>query len=861
MNISDYYNICDIDTLLENEVNIYAHTSSKKDAETLTRHSYLTVNFFKQLEKEKGIDKILNNIVNNLNIKGKKGDEFLPKDACEIIIGMFVDAIYLHDLGKINPSFQVNVLKNEKINLDKEHMTNESNHSLLSAMLYIDIYREVIEQNINDKKIRRYLYTILFNFSYVISRHHSYLEDLSKARFNDKLEQKFKKLKEDDFEVTYYKFKDRFLGRKKLMPTKLKDEYEPMDVYILSKLLYSAIVCCDFYATYKYFEEDEVNFKYINNIDDIFQIYKNNEIYKDIQKYKKNKNFFGENNINSLRSELFIEAENNLLKKFDEGNIYYLESPTGSGKTNTSINLALNIIKQSKEINKIFYVFPFNTLVEQTKATFNSIFNENIQKDFKVAVINSITPIITEEELKESEYIQYVNYGRDLLNRQMLNYPVVLTTHVNFFNYLFGVGREVNLPLISICNSVVIIDEIQSYRNSIWPEIIEFLNKYSKLLNIKIIIMSATLPKLDDLITNDKGAFAELIENKDKYYNNKAFKDRVILNFDMLSKNKISEEKLIEAIDNVFNNKGKARVLVEFITKKSARYFYNKFKEKYKGIRPVVEITGDDSNYNRKKIINEINRKDNNNKIFCKDILVIATQVIEAGVDIDMDIGFKDISMIDGEEQFLGRINRSFTKPECYAYFFNYDDATRIYKDDFRLEYNLLNREYQKYLKNKNFKDFYENCFKRLKDKKSELNENNIDGFYKNEVMNCDFQKIYNHMALIQNKNYQIFLAYDLEIENKKIIRGIDVWNDYDKLTNNNTERYAKNRIDLSKISEKMSYFTYNYSDFGNKIDKKPKFFHKNIGNFYLIENGKEFITEDGKFDREKYYNQFRQFS
>ncbi|NFV11670.1 CRISPR-associated helicase Cas3' [Clostridium sporogenes] len=857
MNISDYDSICDIDELLENEVNICAHTSSKKDGETLTRHSYLALNFFKQLEKEKGIDKILSNIVNNLKIKGKEEDELLPKDACDIIIKMFIDGIYLHDLGKINPAFQVNVLKNEKINLDKEHITNESKHSLLSAILYIDIYREFIEKNINDKKIRRYLYTILFNFSYAISRHHSYLEDLSKCGYTDKLQQKFERLKKDDFEVTYYKFKDRLLVRKKLMPTKLKDEYDPIDIYILSKLLYSAIVCCDFYATYKYFEENESNLKYINNIDDVFKVYINNKIYKDIQGYKNDKSFFGENNINSLRSELFLESESKLLKKIDKGNIYYLEAPTGSGKTNTSINLSLNIIKQSGDINKIFYIFPFNTLVEQTKATFDSIFNEKIQQDFKVAVINSMTPIITEEEFKENEDTEDINYGRDLLNRQMLNYSVVLTTHVNFFNYLFGVGREVNLPLISICNSVVIIDEIQSYRNSIWPEIIKFLNKYSKLLNIKIIIMSATLPKLDDLMTNDKETFVDLIEDKGDYYNNIVFKDRVILNFDMLSKHRISEEKLIEEIDKIFNNKGRARVLVEFITKKSARYFYNKFKEKYKGIRTVVEITGDDSNYNRKKIINEINKKDDNNKVVCEDILVIATQVIEAGVDIDMDIGFKDISMLDGEEQFLGRINRSFTKKGCYAYFFNYDDATRIYKDDFRLEYNLLNREYQEYLKNKNFREFYNNCFKRLKDKKNELNENNIDGFYKNEVMNCDFQKIYNHMKLIQNENYQIFLAYDLEIEDKKIIKGIDVWNEYEKLINDKTEKYAKNIIDLSKIAERMAYFTYNYSDFGDKVDRKPKLFDKNIGNFYLIENGKEFITEDGKFDRDKYYNQF----
>lgn len=51
-----------------------------------------------------------------------------------------------------------------------------------------------------------------------------------------------------------------------------------------------------------------------------------------------------------------------------------------------------------------------------------------------------------------------------------------------------------------------------------------------------------------------------------------------------------------------------------------------------------------------------------------KDLILVATQVIEAGVDIDMDVGYKNISLLDSEEQFLGRINRS-CKRKGMAYF------------------------------------------------------------------------------------------------------------------------------------------------------------------------------------------------
>ncbi len=61
-------------------------------------------------------------------------------------------------------------------------------------------------------------------------------------------------------------------------------------------------------------------------------------------------------------------------------------------------------------------------------------------------------------------------------------------------------------------------------------------------------------------------------------------------------------------------------------------------------------ITGDSSIQERKDIIADIENM--------QEVILVATQVIEAGVDIDMDIGYKDISRLDSEEQFIGRINR-----------------------------------------------------------------------------------------------------------------------------------------------------------------------------------------------------------
>ncbi|MCC9294954.1 CRISPR-associated helicase Cas3' [Clostridium sp. WLY-B-L2] len=853
--------------VIENLEKLYAHRDEDnvKIPELLVQHLDRTLYFFNKLCDEKNVDNVIYNILVNVEFDGQK----LNEKCCDFIKELFVDALYFHDIGKINPAFQY-VKMNNKLEFDDKEDGLDTKHSQLGALLFVHMYinkiNEIDEDGIDG--VQGFLRHILFSFAYVISRHHTYLDDLEKVDFYDTLENVYNRVKDKVSYIRYYKNSKDLIENfnMKLLnnSNRYGDGHSPYEIYILVKLLYSAIVTCDFYATSYYETSKEPNFNYINNVEEIFEIYKNTNIYKGIEKYKKDKNYFNDIPINALRTDMFLEAEKSLLKEqvVNNNNIFYLEAPTGSGKTNTSINLALNIIKSEPNINKIFYIFPFNTLVEQTKITLYNIFSEK----FKIAVINSITPIITTQNDEDG----MKDYKEDLLNRQMLQYPVILTTHVNFFNYLFGLGRESNLPLVHLCNSVIILDEIQSYRNSIWPEIIKLMDTYGKYLNMKIIIMSATLPKLDNLIKDVKSNFYELITCKDKYYNNKLFKNRVLLNFELLDcglkdRNEIKEN-ILNKINEVVTERKQSRILIEFIKKTTARDFYNTLREAYIEKR-IVEITGDDSNYYRKKILAEINAKYSDDcklgkkgELVLKDVIVVATQVIEAGVDIDMDVGFKDISLLDGEEQFLGRINRSCQRKNCIAYFFNYDKSETIYREDYRLEKDLMNIEYREFLINKDFQAFYNLCFQRLNEKKNKNNEESMKSLDK-EVQSLNFKTVNERLKLITESNYQLFLAYTLEIEEDGesiTIDGKELWQEYKKLYKNDEIGYAERTIKLSEFAQKISYFTYSYVDYSNKYDNKPKKYEDRMGNLFYVENGEDYMIEDEatgckKFDIGKY--------
>ena len=829
---------------IKNLDKLYAHfidnDGKVEKYELLEEHMDSSIKYFSKIITEKNLD----------NIFVSFEDEFLKGFSVEAINlwkELIYNVIYCHDLGKSNPNFQVLRMNNNNFQL-----TSSANprHSMNSACIYFNYYlTKVLSMNREEKKTLLFFLTIN---SFIISKHHSELYNV---------EEFFEKL------INKYENKDEFINcvddiTKKISQNKLKsifckkiEEYEGtsnwscISIYIYVRFIYGLLVSCDFYATYDFQNKKDVEeLGIIKDVDRYYNLFKESKVYKNIEKYKKflegvGESPFKENDINKLRSEMFLDSEEHLLKTLDK-HIFLLEAPTGSGKTNSSMNLAFKILKNKKDINKLFYIFPFNTLVEQTKDSFFNIFENDNDIKNEVAVINSITPIKIYDEVDYNSK-EYKDYEKSLLSRQFLHYPINLSTHVNLFKYLFGIDRESAFPLIHLANSVIILDEIQSYRNEIWKEIILFLKAYSRLLNIKIIIMSATLPDLSKLSYEEEG-FARLITNREKYFNNPLFKNRVEVDFSLLDidSSDIGDILLQKVIDEAvsIDDKLDGKVVVEFIKKSSAENFYNELKEvvEEEGLdKEVLLITGDDNKVERKRIIDKIKES--------KNVILIATQVIEAGVDIDMDLGFKDISILDSEEQFLGRINRSCRKENCKVFFFNKDEASNIYKNDIRKKQDLVlkNEDIKEMLINKNFDDFYDKVLEILEEVRKEENDGNIDDFRKNSVCTLKFKEIEEKMKLIKDdrRKYTIFLNTDIE-ENGEIISGSEIWNKYKKLLTDNKLAYAERKVKLSQIAEKVDYFTY-------EVDKINFSYDDILGDLVYIEDGEKYF-ENGKFSRMK---------
>jgi len=831
----------------------YAHCDrgNGKNPEILKEHVDRCYHYFEELWEHKNFKAVFENFQKELAPE-------LSDEGIKLFYSLIVNVIIFHDCGKINPRFQSIKMKNTLKKWTAIDCLDGTKHSILSAAIYFDYFYEKIQESLLSKDEKNMIHVFMLVNAYVISRHHGNLsrfeEFLEEFQPNRQLADIFSCMNQGDFTEVYHGpfcKRDRHMMNMPRQNTRiyhsfLEKQSSHAGLYTYIRFLFSVLVSCDYYATSEYDNGIQMSaFGTIENTEFVTQ-YEQSERVKQIRRFNPESCVDDKKDINILRNRMFYEAEQTLLENKD-ANVAFAEAPTGAGKSNLAMNCSLKLL--DKNINKIFYVYPFNTLVEQNYDTLEKIYGKtDIFKS--IAVINSITPIPLNgtrkfwENLDKEENEKF--YQKALLDRQFLNYPFILTTHVNLFQIMFGCEREAAISFYQLAGSVVVLDEIQSYKNVLWTEIMMFLQCYSRLLNMKIIIMSATLPKLD-MLTGNHEKVVNLIENPEKYFQDARFKKRVALSYELLYQDKKTEMKELYA--HVLGQAQKGRkLLMEFITKTSAEKFYHMLTESGREDLQIFCMTGDDNQIDRKRILREMDTADKD-----KAVILVATQVVEAGIDIDMDIGYKDISKLDSEEQFIGRINRNF-KRKGVVYFFDMDNESGIYKEDYRVDtvYTLRKDEMKQLLADKNFGKYYDYILKGIRKYRNDRkNENGIEAFVDN-VKKLDFVWISQKMKLIDKNDdwkMSVYFAREITTDTGEIIDGKQVWERYRELLSDMTMNYAKKQILLSEVKSKMSYFIYQI-----KIDNSLDY-NDRIGELYLIEDAEQYF-ENGRLNTDKFYSQ-----
>ncbi len=803
---------------------------SKDNTESLKEHIDLVYDYFLLLVKENGLEK-------NLDMLFEESvlllDEVSNREAfANFVKNLFAKAVYWHDMGKMNPNFQAD---KEKMNNSEFHeikLSEGSNHSPLGAYLFINhSLEELYNENWDEDEIE-IIESIIYLFGYFISKHHGSIYQSNEFDFKEDVEQFLELFSIEKSYMNIHKDENRIFSTVYDYIESSKDT-----LFLLSKSLFSLLIISDYYATAQFMNfgnRKELVYNDFGLIDDKFRdkIYK--EFYKkqflDGIENKSDKDFpsFDElqeksnDNLNHLRNKLFVEVKENLQNNLDK-NLFYIEAPTGAGKTNLSVMSAVEILKEDKSINKIFYVFPFTTLITQTYDSIKNVLN-----------LDNSEIVQLHSKAKYNESGKDGVYGDEktnFLDNQFMNYPITLFSHVKFFNILTGVSKDDNYIFHRLANSIVIIDEIQTYSPDLWSSMVYLLDSFAKKFNIKFIVMSATLPKIGDIIDSE---FTFLVSNKQRYFTNPNFGKRVTIDTKTI---KVKEPKSIysrvlkesKAYQKLETNAiGNIRTIIEFITKKGADEFYQEAVEKNKKFFDEIFIlSGTILEPRRREIIDFLkNEKD-------KNVLLVTTQVVEAGVDIDMDIGFKERSLVDSDEQLAGRINRNSSKEGNKLFLFEMESpkAKFVYRGDKR-----LGVEERDVLTTKDFDEYYNQVLKKLKIINNSDFIENLNS-YKDHIKNLRFSEA--HIKIIDMESVSVFVPWCDE--------AVEVWKEYKELVKNRELDFTSKNIQLKTLAFQISKYTFSLAKYqGSGIERLDVYSKEEYG--YLVLD-REFLAYDGGFE------------
>ena len=321
--------------------------------------------------------------------------------------------------------------------------------------------------------------------------------------------------------------------------------------------------------------------------------------------------------------------------------LYTLTAPTGTGKTLALLHFALrHCLKHGKK--RIIIVLPFLTLAEQNADTYAKII-PNVLVDH------------SQSDLPEE--------ARELAARWSA--PVIITTSVRFFEALFSDRPTVCRKLHNIAGSVVVFDEAQSLPASLTSATLRAVNALCSRYHTTMVFSTATQP--DFAARKDLNwTPCEILPEHRKLF--EALK-RVNVEW------RIGNETPLEAIAEEMA--GCARVCAIVNLRRHARQIADVLSR----LCPedtVFFLTTDLCPAHRSRQI-EIIRQRLKQKLPCR---VVATQCIEAGVDLDFETLYRALAPLDAIIQAAGRCNRNGCGSMGQVIVFRPEDSRMPYPDD-----------------------------------------------------------------------------------------------------------------------------------------------------------------------------------
>lgn len=578
-------------------------------------------------------------------------------------------ASLFHDMGKMNPYFQKKI---EGIAV-KEY----SRHAYLSALAFFS-YLEANEKEaftlLKAKDLPDFRIKVLQTIA-LIAYHHGDLPDFDRLPnmdevniaadfalknelpFSEFLAHKLAK-KHNYFTIDYVEKTFVSIGKYTAHNHAKLWKTDALNYFMDTQFAFASLIHAD--------KRDAGNNEYFQCEDKIHESIQtiDSALTKIFDNYEK---VINPSELNKLRTAIRIEATQNIVRYLSgEHRVFTLTAPTGAGKTFTLLSVAREIQKKKGELG-IIYALPFLSITEQVQ----KILQNDLAIDF--------LPISSKSQNKKIETAQLdyeLNPTKENLQNllqqdfaeQTFDHPFIVTTFVQLFETLLSNHNSTLLKLPNFSNRIFLIDEVQSLPPRLYIFFAAWIETFCRKHNSYAVLSTATMPKMDfpikktipdelkpELLFKEYINYLpiELIESE-KYFSADIFNRYKI--------NLIDNDKFLiqDLAEHILQQRQSCLVILNTIA--DTNFLFEELKlEKNVILLNTHFIPADRSQkIERTKAHLEAN----------ENVILISTQLIEAGVDIDFPIVYRDLCPLPSLIQSAGRCNRNKTIVMGQVYLF-----------------------------------------------------------------------------------------------------------------------------------------------------------------------------------------------
>jgi CRISPR-associated endonuclease/helicase Cas3 len=661
-----------------------------------------------------------------------------------------------HDLGKYNPDFQQYLDDCHTASLNNQKPpTKKVPHAIHGAIL--------AEQFCSD-------------IAAVIDGHHRGIRDSTDEYDDAKLDRAKRELdrilasaQSDGIETAPDLDFDELVSH---LPD---DNLHARDVF--DRLLFSCLIDADRLDTEKFCNPESFRLRYDNQLTIeqlwvIFDRQQQNFVRSKQQKLtQKNQIIF------DVRQEVYQHCVNIALTK---PGIFRLTVPTGGGKTLSSLAFALQHILANPIANldrRVIMAVPYTSIIEQTVKVYRQVFAELGQ----IAVLEHHSAIQHDpksnekrseaEEEKEEGAIDYQRQAR--LATQNWDAPLIVTTTVQLFESLFSNRTSKCRKLHNIIGSVMILDEVQTLPIALRESICSMLEELVERYHVSVVLCTATQPVLegdDGYFKGFKpGSIIDIIPVATSLEHFVKLK-RVEYDLSAITTNtQWSWQELKDRLKShpsalvVLNTRKDALKVINSLDSSPVEYF------EAVGTEARVKIAVKDSQIlhlstllcgaHRQLVLAEVRSRLENKQ----DCLLVSTQVVEAGVDLDFPTVYRVLGPLDRIVQAAGRCNREGNLDELGRVFvFELEEGSMPPKGS---EYAKATSKTQQILQQASAADLhqpqiftsYGNALYKLESAdKHKIQE---------DRENCLFETVASKFKLIDDDTYPVVVRFNDEVE------------------------------------------------------------------------------------------------